>query len=190
MLRLALVVLSGALLAAEAAKPQEATLTSTSLAGKASHLVATVPAGFTASVKPMTKFGSSIQSLKVESADQRVQLLITLLPPNDVLPRDAAGLEATLRQNCTDFVDGSVEGKITTSPLKLTNGIGSAAIFTDKSEVGKPAPKGTGHYKVMTCAMVCVGDSTLATISVFSDTKESPDYLATLKLIAGLRTGK
>lgn len=190
MLRLALVLLSAVSLAAEAAKPQELTLTSKSLAGKVSQITATVPAGFTAKVMPMEKFGSSLQSLKVESADQRVQMLITLLPPNDVLPRDAAGLEATLRQNCADFVDDSVEGKIATFSLKLTNGIGSAAIFTDKSEVGKPTPKGPGHYKVMTSAMIRVGDSTLATVSVFSDTKESPDYLATLKLIAGLRTGK
>lgn len=190
MLRLALILLTALSLAAEADKPQEATLTSTSLAGKASHLVATVPAGFTTKVMPMEKLGSSLQSLKVESADQRVQMLITLLPPNDVLPRDAAGLEATLRQNCADFVDGSVEGKISTFPLKLTNGIGSATIFSDKDEVGKPTPKGPGHYKVMTSAMIRVGDSTLATVSVFSDSKEAPDYLAALKVVAGLRTAK
>lgn len=190
MLRLALVLLSAFSLAAEPAKPQEVTLTSTSLAGKASHLVATVPAGFTATIKDLPKYGSALQALSAESADQRVQMLITLMPPNDVLPRDAAGLEATLRQNCVAFVDGSVEGKISTFPLKLTNGIGSAAIFSDKDEVGKPTPKGPGHYKLVTNAMVCIDGSTLATVSVFSDTKEAPDYLAALKVVAGLRTAK
>lgn len=197
MLRLALILLAAVSFACQEGPfacqqgpMQELTLTSKSLAGKESQITATVRPGFTAKVLPMAKFGSSLQSLKVESSDQRVQLLITLLPPNDVLPRDAAGLEATLRQNCADFVDDSVEGKITTSPLKLANGIGVAAIFTDKSEVGKPTPKGPGHYKLMTSAMIRVGDSTLATVSVFSDSKETPEYRTALEVIEGLRTGK
>ena len=50
--------------------------------------------------------------------------------------------------------------------------------------------KGRGHYKLVTNALVRVGDSTLATVSIFSDSKESPEYLAALKLVAGLRAGK
>ncbi len=190
MLRLALVLIACVASAAEPAKPQEVAFKSTSLAKTESHLVATVPAGFTAEVMPMTKFGSKIENLKVESADHRVQLMVTLMPPNDFLGRDAAGLEATLRQNCAGFVDGSVEGKLTPFPLKLAHGIGVATFLTDKSEVGKPIPKGPGHYKVMTSAMICVDGSTLAVVSLFSDTKEQPDYLAALKMIESLREGK
>lgn len=190
MFRLALVAVACVASAAETAKPRELTLTSTSLAKKESHLVATLPAGFTATIMPMTKFGSKIENLKVESADQRVQMAITLMPPNDFLGRDAAGLEATLRQNCATFVDGSVEGKITPFPLKLAHGIGVATVLTDKSEAGKPVPKGPGHYKVMTSGMICVDGSTLAVVSLFSDTREQADYAAALKVVETLRTGK
>lgn len=190
MLRIALLLLTVAGFAAETAQAREVAFKSISLAKKESRLVATVPAGFTAEVMPMTKFGSRIENLKVESADHRVQLMITLMPPNDFLGRDAAGLEATLRQNCAGFVDGSVECKVTPFPLKLAHGIGVATFLTDKSEVGKPVPKGPGHYKMMTSAMICVDGSTLAVVSLFSDTKEQPDYLAALKVVATLRGEK
>ena len=190
MLRIALLLLTVAGFAAETAKPQEIAFKSTSLAKKASHLVATVPAGFTAAVMPRVKFGSSIDILKVESADHRTQLMISLMPPNDFLGRDAAGLEATLRQNCEAFVGDSVEGKLAPFPLKLANGIGVATVLTDKSEVGKPIPKGPGHYKVMTSAMVCVDGSTLAVVSLFGDTKDGPGAVAALKIVETLRTGK
>lgn len=190
MLRLALVLVACVASAAETAKPREVALKSTSLAKKTSHLVATVPAGFTAEVMPMTKVGSRIENLKVESADHRVQMMITLMPPNDFLGRDAAGLEATLRQNCAGFIDGSVEGKVTPFPLKLAHGIGVATVLTDKSEVGKPVPKGPGHYKVMTSGMICVDGTTLAVVSLFSDTKEQADYAAALKIVETLSGGK
>lgn len=190
MFRIALVLVACVASAAEPAKPQEIALKSTSLAKKESRLVATVPAGFTAEVMPMTKFGSVIENLKVESADHRTQLMITLMPPNDFLPRDAAGLEATVRQNCAGFVDESVEGKLTPFPLKLANGIGVATTLTDKSEVGKPVPKLAGHYKVMTSGMICVGDSTLAVVTLFGDTKDGPGADAALKIVETLRVGK
>ena len=187
MLRLAVLLLSVAAGAAEQAKPQELPLTSTSLAGKASHLVATVPAGFSAVVKPMPKFGSALETLMVDSADQRVRLLITLLPPNDFLGRDAAGLEKTLRANCAPFLKESVEGKVTPFPLQLKHGIGVATFLTDKAEVGKPATQGPEHYKLMTNAMIRIGDATLATVTIFHDTKEQADYLAAIKVVASLR---
>ena len=132
----------------------------------------------------------ALQAISVESADQRVQILITLVPPNEAQTRDAAWLEATFRKIFAGFVSGSVEGKITPFPLKLSDGIGVAAIFSDKDEAGKPLAKGRGHYKLVTNALVRVGDSTLATVSIFSDSKESPEYLSALKLVAGLRAGK
>ena len=191
MLRLALLILSGALLAAEPAKPRELTITSTSRTGLSNQLIATVPAVFTTTIKDLPgNKPEALQAISAESADQRVQILITLMPPNEEWPRDAAWLEATFRKVFADFVSGSVEGKMTPFPIKLTNGIGVAAVFSDKDEAGKPTAKGRGHYKLVTNALVRVGDSSLATVSIFSDSKEAPDYLAALKVVAGLRAGK
>lgn len=178
--------------AAEADKPREISLTSTNLAGRSSLLVATVPAGFTATIKdlPGPKARSSMQALSAESADQRVQLLITLMPPEDFLQKDAAGLEMLLHKTSAPFVGGSVEGKVTPLPLKLTHGIGVATIFSDKSEVGKPEAKGRGHYKLLTNGIIRVGDATLASVSIFSDSKEAAGYLDALKLVASLRPTK
>ncbi len=172
--------------AAEADKPREISLTSTNLAGRSSLLVATVPAGFTATIKDLDRW----QTLSAESADQRVQLLITLMPPDDFLQKDAAGLEMLLHKTSAPFVGGSVEGKVTPLPLKLAHGIGVATIFSDKSEVGKPAAKGRGHYKLLTNGIIRVGDATLASVTVFSDSKEAAGYLDALKLVASLRPTK
>lgn len=190
MLRPVLIFLAAVASAAEPAKPQEFALKSTSLAGKESHLVATLPAGFKGEIKALSNSGSALEILRVESSDQRAQMMITLLPPINSLGRDAAGLEALLRQNSTPFIDGSVEGKVNPFPMKLANGIGVAAFFTDKSEVGKPAAKGQGHYKMLTNAVIRVGESTLAAVTIFNDTREQPDYLAAIKVVATLREGK
>ena len=190
MLRLALMLLTAVGIAAEPAKTQELTLKSTSLAGMESRLAATLPAMLRGEVKVLPKIGSTLESLRVESTDRRVQMMVTLLPPNEFLGRDAAGLEATLRQNCAPFIDGSVEGKVNPFPMKLANGIGVGTFFTDKSEVGQPAAKGAGHYKLMTNAMVRVGESTLAMVTSFHDTKEQPEYLAALEVVATLREAK
>lgn len=191
MLRLALLALAGPLLAAEPDQAKEVALTSTSRTGESHHLIAKVPAGFTATLKDLpAKKPEALQAISAESADQRVQILITLVPPNEAQTRDAAWLEATFRKIFAGFVSGSVEGKITPFPLKLSEGIGIAAIFSDKDEAGKPLAKGRGHYKLVTNALVRVGDATLATVSIFSDSKESPEYLSALKLVAGLRAGK
>ncbi len=176
--------------AAEADKPREISLTSTNLAGRSSLLVATVPAGFTATIKDLPGPKDCWQALSAESADQRVQLLITLMPPDDFLQKDAAGLEMLLHKTSAPFVGGSVEGKVTPLPLKLTHGIGVATIFSDKSEVGKPAAKGRGHYKLLTNGIIRVGDATLASVTVFSDSKEAAGYLDALKLVASLRPTK
>jgi hypothetical protein len=42
----------------------------------------------------------------------------------------------------------------------------------------------------MTSAMIRIGDSTLATVSVFSDSKEAPEYRSALEVIETLRVGK
>jgi hypothetical protein len=176
--------------AAEADKPREISLTSTNLAGRSSLLVATLPAGFTATIKDMPGSKDRWQALSAESADQRVQLLITLMPPEDVLQKDAAGLEMLLHKASAPFVGGSVEGKVTPLPLKLTHGIGVATIFSDKSEVGKPEAKGRGHYKLLTHGIIRVGEATLASVTIFSDSKEAAGYLDALKLVASLRPTK
>jgi hypothetical protein len=185
-LRLALILLSavGSVTAAEPAKPQEVTLTST-LQGRSSQLVVGVPANFTHTVVN-ERIGNG---LKAYSPDQRVCLQITLLPPGGKWPRTAEELEAQLRESGKYFAPDSVEGKVIIYPVKLTNGIGCGATYTDKSEVGKPAPKGPEHYKLLTSIIVRVGES-VAVCTLLSDSKDQPDHIAALKMIESLREKK
>ncbi|MFZ9202048.1 MAG: hypothetical protein ACO23N_06445 [Opitutales bacterium] len=183
MLRLALVLLSVAGFAAEGAKPQEVTLTST-LRGRSSHLVLELPASFN-----WTLSKGVAQGIKAYSADQRVCLQISLLPPGGNPPRTAEDLEARLRESGENFAPDSVEGKVITHPFKMTNGIAFAATYTDKSEVGKPVPKGPEHYKLLTSVFVRVGES-VAVCTLLSDSKDQPDHVAALKVIETLREGK
>lgn len=186
-LRLALILISALSLAAEPAKPQEVTLTST-LQGRSSQLVVSVPANFTHTVVN-ERFAKGLEGLKADSPDQRVCLQITLLPPGGKSPRTAEELEALLRESGERFAPDSVEGKVIIYPVKLANGIGCGATYTDKSEVGKPVPKGPEHYKLLTSILVRVGES-VAVCTLLSDDKDQPDHVAALKAIETLREGK
>ena len=185
MLRLALILLSavGSVTAAEPAKPQEVILTST-LKGQTRSLVIALPANFT-----YTLSKGLAKGIKAYSPDQRVCMQISLLPPGGNPPRTAEELEARLRESGEAFAPDSVEGKVITYPIKLANGIGCGATYTDKSEVGKPAPKGPEHYKLLTSIFVRVGES-VAVCTLLSDSKDQPDHIAALKMIESLREGK
>ena len=185
MLRLALILLSavGSVTAAEPAKPQEVILTST-LKGQSRSLVITLPANFS-----YTLSKGLAKGIKAYSPDQRVCMQISLLPPGGNPPRTAEELEARIRKSGEMFAPDSVEGKVVTYPIKVTNGIGFGATYTDKSELGKPIQKGPEHYKVMTSAVVRVGE-TVAVCTLLSDSKDQPDHIAALKMIESLREGK
>ena len=68
MLRLALLALAGPLLAAEPDQAKEVALTSTSRTGESHHLIAKVPAGFTATLKDLpAKKPETLQAISAES---------------------------------------------------------------------------------------------------------------------------
>ena len=142
-----------------------------------------LPASFTYSLK-----GTS--TLESWSANERVSLQITVMPvPQKLAPQTKQQLEDFLRSSTERFVPESVEGKTVPFALNQKNGLGVAATYTDKSEVGKPTPKGREHYKLLTSAFVRVGEA-FAIATLLSDDVNSPDHKAALKAIEGLRVAK
>jgi hypothetical protein len=142
-----------------------------------------LPASFTYSLK-----GTS--TLESWSADERVSLKITVMPvPQKLAPKTKQQLEDFMRTSTERFAQESVEGKAIPFALNQANGLGVAATYTDKSEVGKPTPKGREHYKLLTSAFVRVGEA-FAIATLLSDDANSPDHKAALKAIEGLRVAK
>jgi hypothetical protein len=188
MRRLVLLLLAAGAAAAEPAPPKEVTLAA-SISGRASRVVATVPAGFTSKVTSPGGLRAAVQTLQVDSADQRIRLMLTLIPPGEKAPRTAAELERTLRESCDLFAKEAVEGETRPFPLKLADGLGVAATLTDKREVGRPTPKGPEHWKVMTIAMARVGEANVV-CTLFHDSAEQAELPAARAILEGLRPAK
>ena len=182
-LLLSWLALTAALCAAGPEKTVEVKLEGKALGTSTGALHVDLPASFTYSLK-----GAS--TLESWSADERVSLKITVMPiPPKLAPKTKQQLEDLLRAGTEKFVPESVEGKAVPFVLNQANGLGLAATFTDKSEVGKPTPKGREHYKLLTSAFVRVGEA-FAIATLLSDDASSADHKAALKAIEGLRVAK
>jgi hypothetical protein len=172
-----------AAIAADPGKSVEVRLEAKASGNHVGAVTVAVPWGFSHSVK-------DAKTLESWSADERVSLKITVMPiPLKLAPKTKEELESFLRTSTASLIAESVEGETRPFALKQAQGIGVAATYTDRSEVGKPTPKGREHYKLLTSAFVRVGDA-FVICTLLSDDASKPDHQAALKAIEALRQAK
>jgi hypothetical protein len=83
------------------------------------------------------------------------------------------------------LASGSLETRADLKRLKLASGTGFYASFTDASLAGKPSQP--GNYKVMTNGMAKLGDDLVLALTLFSDDKTSPEYVAGMKMFESVK---
>ncbi len=119
-------------------------------------------------------------TLKFESADGKTLLQLTLLADSSGQFGKKEQIEKGVTAAAQQYVDGSVEKKVTLAKLDSKNGIGSYAQFTDASLVAKsPQP---GQYLVVATGTM-VYDKTIAAFTLLSDSFDSKSYAAALELL-------
>jgi hypothetical protein len=111
--------------------------------------------------------------------------MVSIVFPPAPKPIDTVKIDHDLTATCSRFVTGSVEQKITLIPLRLAQGYGVYATFTDAALVGQPAKR--GDYKVMSSGLIQFTADVLAVISVFSDDSAGAEQKQLLSTVSGMK---
>lgn len=131
-----------------------------------------------------TRLDSKLHTLSIFSpTDPNSNCQITFMaapqPPGD---RDA--LHQAVKKSTDSIVSTSVEGKSVIRDLKLKQGIGAVASFTDSSLVGKPNEP--GNAKAIASGMIVLKPKVLTVVSMFMDDASGPDASKMLQALETL----
>jgi hypothetical protein len=78
-------------------------------------------------------------------------------------------------------VEGSVEGKANLREIKLKQGVGCQAVYTDASLAGKPVQ--VGNAKVISSGFVAPHPEILGSITIFADDTQDADFKAAIEAL-------
>lgn len=106
------------------------------------------------------------------STDPNSNCLISLMAPPKP-PANVEELHVALADATNSIAPSSVEGKAVVRDLKLKQGMGAVASFTDASLVGKPVE--AGNAKALASGMLVLKPGTLGVVSMFMDDARGPD---------------
>jgi|JI6StandDraft_1071083.scaffolds.fasta_scaffold01290_13 hypothetical protein len=99
-------------------------------------------------------------------------------------PEDRDTLHQAVKKSTDSIASSSVEGKSVVRDLKLKQGIGAVASFTDSSLVGKPNEP--GNAKAIASGMIVLKPKVLAVVSMFMDDASGPDASQMLQALETL----
>ena len=151
--------------------------------GSHGSLQISVPDGWQLCLKDIGKIG--LCAALSPKSDINAKCLITIIYLPSPKPVDKEQLKRDFITACNQFVSGSVEQKINPKDLKLSEGYGLCATFTDASLAGKASK--VGDYKVLTSAKMQFSEDVFAIVSIFTDDENSVEQKQLMSSIEGLK---
>jgi hypothetical protein len=149
----------------------------------------TLPDKWTAAAVPGgagAEIGKTVRYVPPGGANASV--FLSFLPTSEELMSEATALKDMHETGCQRYVDGSVEGRITSREIRVDSGRGYYSSFTDKAMVNRPPQK--EEYKTVTFATIYLGNSVLATVSILTDDLNGAEHAAGMRLMESLKVRK
>lgn len=146
----------------------------------ATALTLTVPE--TVSVTKIQPAPTLPPTLKLASKTRKMSLQITFMQHGkiDVSSQDAVN---AMVQNMgrAQYEGGSVEKATKVVPLKIKDGLGAIAYYTDADLVNTPNPR-PGQFKVVGSAVISIGD-TVGVATLLGDDFKSAEFLSAVDIL-------
>lgn len=126
--------------------------------------------------------GKTVQLRPKNSSANAICSITLIVPPDDRLANHAALKEALIASG-EQFVDDTIEGKVTPVEFRTPHAFGYSAVFTDKNMIGKPSEP--GNYKVAATVVLYLPAQIVVTATLLCDDAKGADFAA---MMAVLRT--
>jgi hypothetical protein len=121
-------------------------------------------------------------TIKAKSINGKMSLQITFIPKGKIAIDSQAGVNGIVEKiGSGQYQNGSVENKTVITELKVTNGLGAIAQYTDADLVNVAETK-PGQYKVVAAGVIVLGGN-LATVTLLGDSFDSADYKQGITLL-------
>jgi hypothetical protein len=146
----------------------------------------TVPDSWTAKGKPVSDKNGASAAYSVELAPTNNAnargLLMVVFGARGMMDKEA--IQKLVLRVGEQWVNGSVEKKVTLREFSVKQGYGAYCVFTDASLVGKP-PK-PGEYKVMGSGALRIGNHLLTSVTLYADDANGAEFKALLNMVNGM----
>jgi hypothetical protein len=121
-------------------------------------------------------------TLKIKSPDDSISLQITFLPDPEERFATKEGTERAVTFMNQRYVAGSVEKKLTLTPLNLKQGHGCFAAFTDAQLAGVANPP-KGKFRNVASGLLVINKQA-AIFTLLANDTASPEYRRALQILS------